>query len=918
MSVVYNERSWAIDLISYLSQRIQEKQLGIRRIGGEHTVQDTEGPLFPDVLLFGDRAGQTILQGWELKMPDTSITNSKLIENACEKARRLRVNSFVVWNVNQAVLYVADDDLEGYAPQQTWRLAGSPIKKRSNVAQRESDWKQLADRILRDVGRLFQRGVLQDRTLIETFSDDALIEALFSNASATADQLQEVMRRDNQFRSRVELWWANVQPEYATRNQVDVLAHRALAGWVAKIIFLHVLKSNCATAYAVNDFHSETEVQDAFNLLRQVTESCNFAQVFSKHLGEEQIPQRTWRRLLELNDFFATVDIEAVGAKASQALLHSTVSVAQRKAAGQFTTPSSLARFLVRVAVRDQTKLIFDPCCGTGTIAAAAYNEKRSLGESSSNARATVWASDKFAFPLQAATLALADPEHMGNVLHIFQSDVLDLRPAKPITFHDPHTGSEIEKPLPAAHCVVSNLPFVQFEEVETSSSTIKRINERIAAETNEKVQLPRRSDLYAYLPFHIWTLLENEGRAGLILSNAWLGTDWGQAFRDALRMFFHVEKVIVSGEGRWFQNADVVTSILVLRKRNPIQSPDDGEKTAFITIKKDISELTNQEARRVASYATLDRAEDNWTDVETYSTSEIHNLKQTGVEWTALFADVEWLASVHKKMVAASDIFDIGRGERRGWNALFYPSDEHDIEDQYLKPGLKQPAKAKGLIAEPDIEVFSCTRSIEELKQLNHSGALSWIQRFRHETNTKGTPLPDVLARSGLHWYEMKATRMADLVLPVNPFKRLFIPKLREPSFVDQRFTRFSLTDANVSTNLCHALMNSVVGLFLIEALGFGRGLGALDLSTTRTKRQLHLLDPRRLNKAQKRRIREAFRPLKQRAVHPLPKELEQKDRKIFDATVLEVFNISDHAQEIRNALMRLYSIRMAVETSR
>jgi hypothetical protein len=154
----------------------------------------------------------------------------------------------------------------------------------------------------------------------------------------------------------------------------------------------------------------------------------------------------------------------------------------------------------------------------------------------------------------------------------------------------------------------------------------------------------------------------------------------------------------------------------------------------------------------------------------------------------------------------------------------------------------------------------------------------------------------------------------LADLVLPVNPYRRLFVPKLRERSFVDQRFTRFTLTDASVSADLCHALLNSVVGLFLVEALGFGRGLGALDLSTTRAKRQLHMLDPRRLSSKQREQIIQAFRPLLDRPVEELSAELARDDRQAFDQTVLDTFGLGSLHQQIREALRELYDIRMAV----
>jgi len=189
MPATYNERSWAIDLIAHLNQLATSQRLNVKNTGGERTIRDEAGHLFPDVLLFGDEAGQTILQGWELKMPDTSVTDDDLLENAERKARGLGLNSFVVWNVDQAVLYVAGET--GYRSQKSWTLPGGPAEKRSNVTARRSDWEMLAETILHDVDRLFDEGMLHERALVEAFSDQTLIEVLFENVPATVERLRE-------------------------------------------------------------------------------------------------------------------------------------------------------------------------------------------------------------------------------------------------------------------------------------------------------------------------------------------------------------------------------------------------------------------------------------------------------------------------------------------------------------------------------------------------------------------------------------------------------------------------------------------------------------------------------------------------------------------------------------------------------
>ena len=43
-------------------------------------------------------------------MPDTQITDIKFIENAKLKANKLGLNSFLLWNAREAVLYVKENN----------------------------------------------------------------------------------------------------------------------------------------------------------------------------------------------------------------------------------------------------------------------------------------------------------------------------------------------------------------------------------------------------------------------------------------------------------------------------------------------------------------------------------------------------------------------------------------------------------------------------------------------------------------------------------------------------------------------------------------------------------------------------------------------------------------------------------------
>ena len=125
----------------------------------------------------------------------------------------------------------------------------------------------------------------------------------------------------------------------------------------------------------------------------------------------------------------------------------------------------------------------------------------------------------------------------------------------------------------------------------------------------------------------------------------------------------------------------------------------------------------------------------------------------------------------------------------------------------------------------------------------MGHEGALTWIEKFEHINNGVGKPLPIALKKSGCYWYEMDDASRADFVTALNPDKRLFVAKFQERSFVDQRFTRMLLKSERINSDLVLAVLNSIYGMFAIEAIGFGRGLGVLDASSARLK-NMYMID--------------------------------------------------------------------------
>ena len=135
------------------------------------------------------------------------------------------------------------------------------------------------------------------------------------------------------------------------------------------------------------------------------------------------------------------------------------------------------------------------------------------------------------------------------------------------ITFKDPNNGNDIVKQLPMLDYVVSNLPFIKSKEIQVLNPNITEINNFIHDQIETEKTLSGKSDIFAYIPFYLYQLISENGKIGLILSNAWLGTDYGEIFLELIQKFYDIETVIISGKGKWFDNADVVTTFLIAKK---------------------------------------------------------------------------------------------------------------------------------------------------------------------------------------------------------------------------------------------------------------------------------------------------------------------------------------------------------------
>ena len=904
-----NERSWAIEIISIINNVAKSYDLSFITAGGESTISIEKGhTMFPDVVLYGNKEQSVILQGWELKMPDVPIENQAFVKDAQRKALALNLNSCLIWNFTYAALYVKETG-DNFVLAKFWDDT-SYIKTRDDVETYRDDWEKLLKEVLLYINSYFTSGKLARASLGSFISENVITNLITRNKDDIADNLKTAATKDSIMYAYIDHWWNNVSIEYEKdeSDKYKAYAKSIILNWANRILFAHLIKNTQNTALAINNISNDTYPTAANEIFKLITLKCDFYNVFMPVKYNELLSYSAWHDFVEYSCFLNESSIDKIEQETFQNILEGSIAVSKRAINGQYTTPPELANLLLRLSVKDWSDFLLDCCCGTGTIPKEAIKIKKEH-ISTKEAVETVWACDKQQFPLQIANISLASSDSMNLANRLFSHNALTLKLGETIKIIDPATGQLMMLELPLFGTVVSNLPFI-------SSSNIPEDDRKAINEMSLKDQFDGKSDLYCYIASKIGDVIKPGGTLGIIVSNSYLGTSAGLKFISVLKQQYHFKQVHISNNGRWFANADVVTTILVLEKKE--ESDNVEANTVFWLWQKSLKDLKANpklESTLVNSAILEQEFDASVAKMNKYSPQQIDSLLELNVNLNSLFHKVDWLLKIKDCLVPINTVFNVFRGSRRGCDALFYPKKgEHSIEAIYLKRVLKNARNVKTLVASAEDDAFICHKTIDELSQLGHSGALDWIRRFEHQNNDSGKPLTEVLKKNNAHWYEMHEKEIAELFTTMNPDKRLFFAKLDTPSFINQRLIGFTAKDNFKDIDLYHALMNSILTLFYIEASGFGRGLGALDISKNNIANCM-MLNPELVSAINRNSILLAFDKVKGRQILDIKDELNDPMRLNFEHTVLKSFNLDGYFDEIKFSLLSMQACRAAAK---
>jgi hypothetical protein len=373
------------------------------------------------------------------------------------------------------------------------------------------------------------------------------------------------------------------------------------------------------------------------------------------------------------------------------------------------------------------------------------------------------------------------------------------------------------------------------------------------------------------------------------------------------------VNCIVSSGNGKWFANADVVAAMLFLTKKEIPCVPEEAHRIYFGLTYTKLENWTNDEIKDMAASILLRHSDrQDLIDFRNYTPQQIATLTSMNIVLNALFYDVEWLPEIRTKLCRATDLFKVFRGMKTAQDEIYYLKDKNDVDGPYIGKIFKSARNTKYLITEADTDAFVCNQSLESLNAMGHQKTLEWISRYKGHLNQS-------LQNKETFWNNLangclQGSKDVRLFTSMNPEKRIFYGLLREPAKINQRAIGFLPLRNHLNIELCHALLNTVIGVFYVEATGFPKGLGALDNRAENTER-IFMLNPQQLSPTQENQILESFKPLLERKIMDTAEEYLQADRLAFERVVAEIFGYSEYFERIKNTVLTMQKVRLSVK---
>ncbi|MDR1973159.1 MAG: N-6 DNA methylase [Bacteroidales bacterium] len=667
MNIKRNERDWAGQLISWIKSAIESGTTIFEDATNDTGVKMESGKTkFPDILLFTDKVSGIIFNGWELKFPDTAVDDVVMLENALEKAKKLKSDSFVTWNGAQAVIWKINTD--DYAIESLAKIKEYPkehtITTRDDLAdpikfgQNESFLRQRANELLHDLGQLYRNGELKPAINVT----GSIVEAVYGASNIVIPQFQAaiIASKGNSasFRKEFNQWKIYESSTLkilasSSRRTENVIPEQVLAKFtfynlIGKILFYLTLYENLSgeldNIYAKETSNIKTTLFSYFDRAKAIDYQAVFKPYFTDDIEYSKV---TNSALFSLIRVFTEFDFRVLPTEVMGNILENLVPKEEKQRFGQYFTPETLANLVTFPAVQTNQDYLFDPTSGTGTFLNAFYKILNYYGNTNhSELLNHIWGNDVSHFPaiLSVINLYKQNVTQINNFPRVMRDDFFNLTVGNVISFPDStNYKKQVELPMPKFDAIASNFPFIQQEDIPNKVLTEFFRGEFDARQRaflkDNSFKINERSDYFTYCVYNSIRFLKDNGYLAAITSNAWLGKEYGFQFKKFLLDNFHIKYIVKSNAEHWFSDSQISTIYAVLQKGT------SDESTKFVTVNFKLEErfaqddINRQLSQIEEFYTEIDNCDNQhnqkWKQDNIFS--DLHRNEQDGIDESLL-----------------------------------------------------------------------------------------------------------------------------------------------------------------------------------------------------------------------------------------------------------------------------------------
>ncbi len=674
---------------------------------------------------------------------------------------------------------------------------------------------------------------------------------------------------------------------------------------------------------------------------------------------------------------FSTLGFDVIGR-----IFERLIPETERHNLGQYFTNPDVVDLILQLCVQNEKDKIFDPACGAGTFLVRAYQLKKLMNQRLSHEEIldSLWGNDIAKFPAHLTTINLAinDLSVEKNYPRVIQKDFFDLLSPGEEGFQLPEDVRKVllktmdKEELKVIHprwfdAIVGNPPYTRQEEISEISSEEtykeKLIEKALAHPVSASrrsiegsyATISKRAGIYAYFFIHGAKFLKNGGRFGFIVSNAWLDVEYGAGLQEFFLKNYKIVAIIESKVERWFEDADINTSIIVLEKASGSDKKSErGENLIrFVYLSKPLryfippaQDIWGKQIERKQAIEKLIKT--ILAHNEFYQNDELRiypkkqfelwdegfdaeEQKYIGAKWGKYIRAPEIFFKILEKgkdkLVPLKQIADVRRGFTTGANEFFYLTEEeikrrkiekefwmHKDEKGNLVPNyvIKSPKECKAIIVKPEnlkYRVLMIHKDKEELKGTN-------VLKYILEGERKGFHQRPTCANRE-RWWDLEEVK-GDILCMMTVNERHIWLDNKDQYFVDARL--YGATIKNDRYKILGIALNSTLFWLFTELWGrVNLGEGALDVKVYEYASMPVLEFDNKLEKLSKNRIAErninnVFEELGTKNASEVSLSKIKPDRRELDKIVMgEILGLDEEEQvEVYRAVIDLVKSRI------